>query len=976
MKKILIMSLLMAFTISVGVTSARVAFVSDSGDKIDAAEQARLLAEFEKMEALKTLTSAVKPVPDITSFEGKVPAIDRIFNAKIRPRQRPVILTDYLNDDFSDGDYTANPAWTMTSNGNGNGAEDWAIRTDPWSYAFGDVQNDSSGYMVGSDSDGGAALADEELSISFNTPGGGGELTLYYWLHFRAYLGEAEYFEVLVDSTVVDLVVADSGYNPPVIVGDRTVILDAFNDGASHTLTMHYYADWGYVASFDDIVITDDPRNPCVVDCPANGILEGEPDCSVGYDDIYNSGCNIDAGTPPFVAISCGDTICGKSGVYRHANPDPPPDSSTFRDTDWYRLVLTEPSVITWSATAEFPFQLLLMDAGSEDCVDYEIVASAAAAPCDTVEISEQFLPGVYWLFFSPSEWNTGIQCDGNGAYGNDYVAWLTCDPTPPCQVNTDIGDINSAIPYADLGNTTLGAGHDYDGASCIGPYWNSGEDYVYEFTVSSAVVLDIILDPMGTAWTSITLDDFCPPDEASCLAKSTSSLGDPHGFTQMLLLPGTYWLYCDSWSAPDNYDFNLYIIEGVLTVGLGQTGNIPDCGVSNFGKLGDDDSQGNTYGWNANPPANYAGTFVMGDSPTEMFAVYNEAITDCYQYSGVTGLNLFDPFHPTARYNDDGVLGGLSVEYGGFGYNTGGNADDIFVHAFKLTNNSGTAITDFYAGVYFDWDIDTANDTIFFDWANNMMVQAPLDQSIFYGMCVANAETVNLNSMTSVSQQDHIYPTGPDSGGWKMDVLYGLMSTPGDSIADSMYTDMSSLLSTGPYTIADGDSVSLLIAIIGGASLADVQNRAQIADTLTIPDFGVEPPPPPLGRCCYVDAGDTLCTDNLEPECTALGGSYDWNQFLNCTDFPCVISGCDYVAGDVNGSTSYNGLDITFGVAFFKGGTAPMCDPCALCPDWYYCGDVNGSCSYNGLDITYGVAYFKGGASPIPCGDCPPIGP
>ena len=36
--------------------------------------------------------------------------------------------------------------------------------------------------------------------------------------------------------------------------------------------------------------------------------------------------------------------------------------------------------------------------------------------------------------------------------------------------------------------------------------------------------------------------------------------------------------------------------------------------------------------------------------------------------------------------------------------------------------------------------------------------------------------------------------------------------------------------------------------------------------------------------------------------------------------------------------------------------------------------GDVNGSCSYNGLDITYGVAYFKGGSDPIPCPDCPPV--
>jgi hypothetical protein len=91
------------------------------------------------------------------------------------------------------------------------------------------------------------------------------------------------------------------------------------------------------------------------------------------------------------------------------------------------------------------------------------------------------------------------------------------------------------------------------------------------------------------------------------------------------------------------------------------------------------------------------------------------------------------------------------------------------------------------------------------------------------------------------------------------------------------------------------------------------------------------------------------------------------------------AIGGCDYVVGDVNGSASYNGLDITYGVNFFKGGGLPMCPfgscPVPPCDEFYYCGDVNASCSYNGLDITYGVNYFKGGAGPMPCPDCPPTG-
>jgi hypothetical protein len=129
-----------------------------------------------------------------------------------------------------------------------------------------------------------------------------------------------------------------------------------------------------------------------------------------------------------------------------------------------------------------------------------------------------------------------------------------------------------------------------------------------------------------------------------------------------------------------------------------------------------------------------------------------------------------------------------------------------------------------------------------------------------------------------------------------------------------------------------------------------------------------------PTGRCCYND--NAACVDTNEAACTALGGN--WDAGLNCTDNPCPTGGdCDYVTGDVNGSDSYNGLDITYGVNYFKGGSDPLCPngscPIPPCDAFFYCGDVNGSCSYNGLDITYGVAFFKGGSAPINCPDCPP---
>ncbi|UCE67238.1 MAG: hypothetical protein JSU85_04280 [Candidatus Zixiibacteriota bacterium] len=121
---------------------------------------------------------------------------------------------------------------------------------------------------------------------------------------------------------------------------------------------------------------------------------------------------------------------------------------------------------------------------------------------------------------------------------------------------------------------------------------------------------------------------------------------------------------------------------------------------------------------------------------------------------------------------------------------------------------------------------------------------------------------------------------------------------------------------------------------------------------------------------------------DQAQADYPACAGSSNCMRFVGDENFsgPYYRSSdfCHYVAGDVNGSDSYNGLDITYGVAYLKGGSEPMCPfgscPFPSCNDFFYCGDVNGNCSYNGLDITYGVNYLKGGDSPIPCPACPPI--
>jgi hypothetical protein len=83
----------------------------------------------------------------------------------------------------------------------------------------------------------------------------------------------------------------------------------------------------------------------------------------------------------------------------------------------------------------------------------------------------------------------------------------------------------------------------------------------------------------------------------------------------------------------------------------------------------------------------------------------------------------------------------------------------------------------------------------------------------------------------------------------------------------------------------------------------------------------------------------------------------------------------CPYTIGDINSNGQTNGIDVTYGVGFFKGGNAPPVS-CPMCPEpnpFYAAGDVNGNCVFNGIDITYFVGYLKGGPALMSCPDCPP---
>ena len=75
--------------------------------------------------------------------------------------------------------------------------------------------------------------------------------------------------------------------------------------------------------------------------CP-NGTEENEIlDCNDLLNDTTNGGCN--SIPPVFGSISCGETICGTAGA-----------AFATRDTDWFHLVLDQPTRVVLSVTSQF----------------------------------------------------------------------------------------------------------------------------------------------------------------------------------------------------------------------------------------------------------------------------------------------------------------------------------------------------------------------------------------------------------------------------------------------------------------------------------------------------------------------------------------------------------------------------------------------------------------------------------------------
>jgi len=233
------------------------------------------------------------------------------------------------------------------------------------------------------------------------------------------------------------------------------------------------------------------------IECPPEAILESEPDCGNGYIDNYNSGCN-DPIAPLYLAINPGNLFCGTSGNFVR-------NDTTFRDTDWYRLVLTEPKLLHWYVTAEFPVQGFIFDADDENCDNIKAVYQGQAAPPDTIHIVHNALPGTYYFYVSPLFY-TGYDCPMN------YLAWLVTEDPPPAPANDNcesvtIRQLMPGDPVIAEGNT-IGATTQCRDLELIPEVWEA-----FSFDVQADVKVEFCGTSPYFSSGYVVQTDACPCD-------------------------------------------------------------------------------------------------------------------------------------------------------------------------------------------------------------------------------------------------------------------------------------------------------------------------------------------------------------------------------------------------------------------------------------------------------------------------------
>ncbi len=261
---------------------------------------------------------------------------------------------------------------------------------------------------------------------------------------------------------------------------------------------------------------------------------------------------------------------------------------------------------------------------------------------------------------------------------------------------------------------------------------------------------------------------------------------------------------------------------------------------ISSGGRIGySQDGQVGGLGFNYmnNGTILYEAGLMIGVDGTKVSDAIRGVTTPEADFQSVTAVRnilpaVFSEFDVDGTFKDNLATTPLpvTIHHKAFAWSNAGNRKYVIVQ-YIIKNTGTSGLTNLYAGIFADWDINAvtfASNRASFDAANKM------GYAFYTGNNGTYAGVKLLTNSAPVLHYavDNIVggAGGADlsTGGYDGNEKYLTLSTNrSDAGASGAGADVIDIVSTGPYSIAAGDSIRVAFAVIAGDNLSDIQTSA-----------------------------------------------------------------------------------------------------------------------------------------------------
>ncbi len=185
-----------------------------------------------------------------------------------------------------------------------------------------------------------------------------------------------------------------------------------------------------------------------------------------------------------------------------------------------------------------------------------------------------------------------------------------------------------------------------------------------------------------------------------------------------------------------------------------------------------------------------------------------------------------------SSAYNDNGVDSvfriHVSVKQLTYAWNTPEDENFVMVR-YTFFNNDTVNLSNFYAGLFADWDIITSNENrCWYDASLKTIIASNLDSSLFAAIHLLGQAPSFYYALDLDGFNSSITITDGFSESEKYSMLKANRTSAG---TDFQGNDIAAMSSSGPYTIAPADSLQLTFAIIAGHNYHEIEEAVNRAD-------------------------------------------------------------------------------------------------------------------------------------------------